>query len=410
MDLSARLDLTRAGRFERRDRSPDGGEETVGPDPGGEARLLEDLALPSLQAGETERDPALLELDMESSQDVDRRGVEVRPRLGVEHQPPDVFGSVDKREHTLSEVLGVDEEGRRIEAVHEQPGHRLGALPARDVVIAVDVVDAAEHGIVRARRAVEEDADRERDRDDDAADDAEHEHAAEGDERERDLGRTHAAEPPDRVDVDQPGGGDDDDHSERRRRQRLDQGHREEEEEPDDRRGDEDGSLGPRAGGVVDRGPGVGGGDGKRPGQAADEVGAADRGQLAVGVDLVAVLLGEGAHGRDQVREGNERECRRGKHEIEEVVCSDPWQPERGQAALDLADDGDPVLLQVDERRDHEREREHHQRRRAGRERSAEPRSPPPAAPRSGARSARSRRPAPTEPPTRPRRSRPRRR
>ena len=144
----------------------------------------------------------------------------------------------------MSEVVGVDEERRRVEAIHEQPGHRLGTLPARDVVIAVDVVDSAEHGIVRARRAVEEHADGKRDRDDDAADDAEHEHAAEGDERERGLGRAHVPQPPDRADVDQAGGGDDDDHTERCGRERLDQGHREEQEEPDDRRGDEDSSLG----------------------------------------------------------------------------------------------------------------------------------------------------------------------
>ena len=106
--------------------------------------------------------------------------------------------------------------------------------------------------------------------------------------------------------VDQPGGGEDDDHAKRRLRQWLDQGHREQEEEPDDRRGDDDSSLRPRAGGIVDRGPRVGGGDGKSRGQAADEIGAADRGQLAVGVDLVAVLLGEGTHGRDQVGKGDE--------------------------------------------------------------------------------------------------------
>ena len=112
---------------------------------------------------------------------------------------------------------------------------------------------------------------------------------------------------------------------------------------------------------------------------------------------LVAVLLGEGAHGRGQVGEGDERECRRGKNEIEEVVCSDLWQPEGGQAALDLADDRDPVILQVESAaitsanasttRDG-----------AGREESVEPRSPP-AGPRSEERSARPRRPAPTGPP-----------
>ena len=125
------------------------------------------------------------------------------------------------------------------------PGTVCGVLPARDVVIAVDVVDAAEDGIVRTRRAVEEHTDGERDRDGDAADDAEHEHTAEGDERERDLGGANVAQAPDRADVDQPGGGDNDDHSERSRRQWLDQGHREEEEETDDRRGDQDSSLRP---------------------------------------------------------------------------------------------------------------------------------------------------------------------
>ena len=171
-------------------------------------------------------------------------------------------------------------------------------------------------------------------------------------------------EAPDRADVDQPGGGDDDDHAERRRGQRLDQRHREEEEEPDDDRGDQDGRLRLRSGGVVDRGAGVGGGDGKRAGQAADEVRAADRGQLAVGVDLVAVLLGEGPHGRDQVGERDERERRRGKHQIEEVAALRRRHPEGRQATLDLADDRDPVSSEVDERGDHERQREHDEGRR----------------------------------------------
>ena len=263
----------------------------------------------------------------------------------------------------------------------------------------------AENGIVRTCRAVEEHADRERDRDDDAADNSEHEHPAEGDERKRDLGWADVPQAPDRVDVDQPGGGDDDDYSERGRRQRLDQGHCEEEKEPDDRRGNENGSLRLRAGRVVDSGPGVRGGDGKRARQAADEIGPADRSQLTVCVDFVAMLLREGAHGRDEIREGDERKCRRREQEIDEVVHSDSWQPEGWQSAVDLADDGDPMILQVDQRRDRECEREHHERRRndgknapshdCGRQ---QPRA-------ERARSARSRRRARTRPPTRWRRS-----
>ena len=57
---------------------------------------------------------------------------------------------------------------------------------------------------MRTRRAIEEHADRERDRDDDAADDAEHEHAAEGDERERHLGRADVSQAPDRAELISP--------------------------------------------------------------------------------------------------------------------------------------------------------------------------------------------------------------
>ena len=93
------------------DRGAHGREEVVGADPRGEAGLGEDLALPSFQAGEAERDAALLEFFVQLSQRVDRRGVEERPGLGIEHQPPDVLGRVGEREHALAEVFGVDEEG-----------------------------------------------------------------------------------------------------------------------------------------------------------------------------------------------------------------------------------------------------------------------------------------------------------
>ena len=163
-----------------------------------------------------------------------------------------VPGLVGEREHALAEVFGVDEEGRGVEAVDEQAIVGLGALEALDVVVAIDVLDAAEHGIVRSRGAVDEYADRKRDRDDDAFEHAEDEHAPEGDERETDLGGTYAAQAPDRADVDQAGGCDDDDHAERRLRQRFDQRHREEQKEPYHRSGDHDRSLRFRAAGVVD--------------------------------------------------------------------------------------------------------------------------------------------------------------
>src|SRR6478609_10965547 len=121
------------GRLERRDCSAYGREEPIVPDPGGQTRGIEDLALPSLQARDAEHDVALLELVTQSEQHVDRGGVQEGPRLRVQQQAPEIVGAVDEREDALSKVLGVDEERWRVEPIHEQPRDRLGAVPARDV-------------------------------------------------------------------------------------------------------------------------------------------------------------------------------------------------------------------------------------------------------------------------------------
>ena len=89
-------------------------------------------------------------------------------------------------------------------------------------------------------------------RHDDAPEHPEHQHAAECDEREADLGLPYVPEPPDGANIEEPGGSDDDDHSERGLRQRLDQRHREEEKEPDDRGGDDNRALRLSATRVVD--------------------------------------------------------------------------------------------------------------------------------------------------------------
>ena len=117
-----------ASGLERGDGGADRREEAVGADLGGEAGLREDLALAALEAGEAERDVALPSSCVQLSQHVDRRRVEERPCLGVEHEPVEVVGRVGQVEHAPAEVLGVDEEGRCVEAVDEQPGDGLGAV------------------------------------------------------------------------------------------------------------------------------------------------------------------------------------------------------------------------------------------------------------------------------------------
>ena len=96
-------------------------------------------------------------------------------------------------------------------------------------------------------------------------------------------------------------------------------------------RGDDHGGLRPRAGGVVDGGARVRGGDGERARQAADDVRAAERGQFAVGVGVVAVPLRERPHRRDQVGERDERERGRRKQQIEEIVQADVGHPKGGR-------------------------------------------------------------------------------
>ncbi len=144
-------------------------------------------------------------------------------------------------------------------------------------------------------------------------------------------------------------------------------GHREEQKHSHQRRSDNDRTLRSRAAGVVDRRARVGGGNGKRTGQPAHEVRGPERAQLAVRVDLVCVLLRERAHGRDQVGEGDERKCRRGKQQVEEVLRSDVGQPKGGQAPFHLPDDRDPVSFEIRNGSDDKSECEHNEGRRNGR-------------------------------------------
>ena len=64
-------------------------------------------------------------------------------------------------------------------------------------MVAVDVVAAAEHRVVRPSGAIEENADGKRDGDHDSSDDSEDEDAAERGDRERDLSGADVTEAPD---------------------------------------------------------------------------------------------------------------------------------------------------------------------------------------------------------------------
>ena len=75
---------------------------------------------------------------------------------------------VDEIDDALAERVGVREEERRVPAEEQEPGHLLRARIAREVVIALHAVRAAEDGVVRSPRAPDEVEQRHRDGDRDA--------------------------------------------------------------------------------------------------------------------------------------------------------------------------------------------------------------------------------------------------
>ena len=88
---------------------------------------------------------------------------------------------------------------------------------------------------------------------------------------------------------------------------------------------------------------------GKGASQAADDVSAAECGQFAVRVDVVAVSLRERPYRRDQVGERDERERGRRKQQISEVLQPDVRHAERRQPALDDAHGREVVAREVED-------------------------------------------------------------
>ena len=180
---------------------------------------------------------------------------------------------------------------------------------------------------MRTRGPVEEDADRERDRDDDAAEDAEDEHACEC----RDAS---AARRPRTRRIDQIGRKSIRPTRRRRSRrraplrERLDQRHRDQEEQADDPAATTAAAcdLAPAASltAVREFEDETGKPSGRR------DVRRAERRQLPVRVDLVAVLLRERAHRPDRVGESDQRKRGRGKQRDRRGRVSTSGRPSGG--------------------------------------------------------------------------------
>ena len=106
--------------------------------------------------------------------------------------------------------------------------------------------------------------------------------------------------------------------------------------------------------------------------ESGAEVGAAEREQLALRVDRLALAGGERPAGEDVVGVGDEGDADRRADQRGEVVGRDVGKAGDGQAGRDVADDGDAAVLQVEEEDDRRRAEHADQRHRRPREEVAD--------------------------------------
>ena len=94
--------------------------------------------------------------------------------------------------------------------------------------------------------------------------------------------------------------------------------------------------------------------DREATGQAAHGVGATEGDELLVGVDAVAVAVGERARGGQGLGQGQEHDAGRAGRKIGQVAEADRGQARSGQSAGDVADHGHALAGQVEGRREHD--------------------------------------------------------
>ena len=172
------------------DGGADGGEEAVVAD-GVEQPVAAQAVLDrALELGEGQGDALRSQLLEQVAEGVGGGGVDVGDGLGGHHHPADRGGGVvDQAADPAPEVAGVGEEQRGVEAVQEQAGNPAGGRVALDVVVALEVVLAAEDGVVGTPGPADEVADGQQDGHEDADQDPEQGDASERGQPEDELDR-----------------------------------------------------------------------------------------------------------------------------------------------------------------------------------------------------------------------------
>ena len=220
-------------------------------------------------------------------------------------------------------------------------------------MVALEVVDPAEHRVVRAPGPADEVQQRERDRDPDAPEHAEHGDAGERHHRQRELRASPAVQPPRGRDVDQAQDRDDHDGRERRLRQVVHEAGSDDQEQRQDAGADEAGDLAASADVLGDGGARAARGDREPLEEPGRDVRDAEDRQLLVLVDVLAEPAGVAARQDARVGERHEGDPDRRGEERLEVLERDVGHAESRQAGGNVADHGH--LIGETEHGDHRR-------------------------------------------------------
>ena len=257
---------------------------------------------------------------------------------------------VDAWSPTLHASNVESDDPARVEPVDEEAFEGRRALVRVGVDPPVEADALAEHGVMRAGQLAERYDDRQAHRDEDAGEHVEDHHAERRGDGQEQLG---SAEPGQRG---EPGEVDDGD---RRGDDHRSQGglgdlgeHRTQQQQGggEERRPDDTDELGVAAERGWHGGAAGARGDREALGESGGDVDRAERGELLVGIDAVVQPAGDRPTGQDVVGVADQGDAEGDGQQLAEVAAGDVGPCQAWQAGRDVPDDGDAVLVEVEQR------------------------------------------------------------
>ena len=313
----------------------------------------------AVQLRDRQPDAAGREVRARILQCVDRRGVELADGAGIQQQPLGRRrGPGHARQQAVLDIFRIEEDERSFRKIDGEARDRGGIGMPMQLVEALAARDAAEQGIARLRGDPDQMRQGGQDGEDDAPQHPEAEHAQDSDDGEQELDPAEAPQDEKARGVDEVEGGGDEDRAQDGDGQ-PGQGLPEEEHDGHEGCGrDEPGELGLAADGVVHRGAGIRAGDRKAAEQAGGDIGGAEADQLAVGVDVIAVLEAEASRRDDAAAEADQQDAEHGERKIVEVEVLGQGQREDREAARYAAHELHAQRLEIEGAGQQESERD----------------------------------------------------